>query len=249
MPAHYPLAFALVLFITGTTMLAARTVSGGPVRSYRSSLIAIAGFAAILGLVTGFATWGVLTSRDSAELVALGLRQPSPEDEGQVAGVHPPSPEPTEPPAATPTPVPPTPTPTEPPPTPTPTVTPTPSPTPIPPTPTPTPNPIVQMVEAGEAGWMTGRWEITDVVQEGPGRGQTFTLVVDLYDVGGQVRGTGPEGLVLSGERFGHEVRLVFGPGGSHRGSFTWTMQPDGSLAGTFTDGESRGISVAKRKL
>ncbi len=258
MPAHYLATVVVVLCIgAALSMLAARTISREMLRTqvrtlrerdFGGPVTAMVAVGVMLALVTGFATWRVLANGDStAERVVLGLEQPSPGVE-EVAAVQPPSPEPTEPPPrATPTPVPPTPT--EPPPTPTPTATPTPSPTPQPPTPTPTPNPVTRMVEEGEAGWLTGRWQVTDIVQEGPGQGRTFTMVVELQDVGGEIRGTGPDGMVLSGERTGGQVYLVFGPGGTHRGAFTWTVQSDGSLAGTFTDGESRGISVAKRKL
>jgi hypothetical protein len=114
--------------------------------------------------------------------------------------------------------------------------------------PTPTPNAIVTITESGQAGWLNGRWQIIDTVQEGPGVGQTFSIPVDLRDVGGEITGASPE-FELTGRRRGNHIRIEFTRANGSRGTFEWNVQPDGNLAGTFVDGESRGVSVAKRSF
>jgi hypothetical protein len=212
-----------------------------PSRSRRTGVtsvhVVIAGIAAGLGLGLTIATLR-LASGDSTEtsfhpaLAASADAVAS--EETAVAGVQAPresaSPAPTEPatePPATPTPVPPTPTPGP---------------------PTPTPNAIVTITESGQAGWLNGRWQVIDTVQEGPGAGRTFSIPVDLRDVGGEITGASAE-FELSGQRRGNQIRIEFTRANGSRGTFEWTVQPDGNLVGTFVDGESRGVSVAKRSF
>lgn len=117
-----------------------------------------------------------------------------------------------------------------------------------PPTPTPTPDPIVTETEALQAGWLTGRWEVTNTVERGPGTGETTSIVVDLHEAAGQVEGTG-EGLTLSGVRQGEAFAIIFRRPDGSGGRYVWTTRPDGRLAGTFAEeatGNS-GTSTAHR--
>ena len=147
-------------------------------------------------------------------------------------------------------------TPTPPPATPTLTATPTPTatateapatPTAAPATPTPLPQPAPSQPQL-QAGWMNGRWQITDTITQGPDAGMTFTFVVTLTEAEGRVAGSG-DGLSLDGVRRGETVRLDFFRTGAAAGVFEWRVQPDGSLAGAFSDfgAANGGVSVARR--
>lgn len=117
-----------------------------------------------------------------------------------------------------------------------------------PPTPTPTPDPIVVETEALQAGWLTGRWEVTNTVERGPATGETTTVIFDLHEAAGQVDGTG-EGLTLSGVRQGDAFVVTFRRPDDSAGRYVWTTRPDGRLAGTFADETSgnSGTSTARR--
>ena len=124
-----------------------------------------------------------------------------------------------------------------------------PAPTPVPPTPTPVPPRATPATQPQlEAGWMSGRWQITDTVTQGPDTGASFAFVVTLNEAGGRVSGSG-DGLSLDGARQGTLIRVDFFRTGAAAGVFEWQVQPDGTLVGTFEDfgGNNGGVSVARR--
>lgn len=205
--------------------------------------LAVAGLALL-----GYGLTGAILSRTDG-----GGTELADMDDGDVAGVAAPretatstalptQPRPTE-----------TPVPTEAPPTQTPvppTVTPVPpTGTPVPPTPTPVPatrTPAPPTPQALQAS-ISGRWELVDTVEFGPSTGQSFTFVVQLEQMGNLVSGGGG-GLAMGGFRDGNVVEVQF-TRGAGTGYFRWTIQPDGTMIGSFEDyaGRNGGSSVARR--
>lgn len=104
-----------------------------------------------------------------------------------------------------------------------------------PPSPTPTPDPIVAETQALQAGWLTGRWQVTNTAASGAGAGESATLVLDLHEAAGQVEGSG-DGITIAGVRQGPAFSLIFRRSDGTGGRYDWTMRPDGSLAGSFID-------------
>lgn len=182
---------------------------------------------------------GTVFQGDGEDAVA-GVSPPGGEEDAATAAPPSPTAEPTEAPptpAATATAEPPTPTPVPP------------TPTPVPPAPTPVPQRAAPATQQQlEAGWMSGRWQITDTVTRGPDAGASFTFLVTLTEADGRVTGGG-DGLSLDGARQGSTIRLDFFRTGAAAGVFVWQVQPDGTLVGTFEDfgGNNGGVSVARR--
>lgn len=214
---------------------------------FGNGMFAVAVFS-VLAVALVFARYSVQSNfqPDATPAMVLSGEWQPPAPEG-VAGVQPPAsaavpsaqPASTEVPP-TPTPLPPTATPESEEPTPAPTE---------PPRPAPTPNPVTSLAEALQAGWMTGRWAVLDVIKEGPNAGESALLIIDLQESGGQVTGQGSE-LELTGTHDGPNVRLNFRRADGSGGRFEWVIQADGSVAGTFEDagGTIRGVSVGKRE-
>ncbi|MGE5596457.1 MAG: hypothetical protein ACM3S1_10550 [Hyphomicrobiales bacterium] len=200
----------------------------------------VGGIFGALGVALIAAVLTASTSNGGPKLTLDGIARDA------VAGVEPPPAQlaeaaPADTPSPTPTTAPSTPTPE-------PTETPTPAPTPTPPTPTPTPDPLSAAAEALQAGWMTGRWRITDTITSGPGSGAAFTFVAELKETGGEITGGG-QGLTFTGHRTGNGIRIDFRREDGSGGSFEWSILPDGTVAGTFRDGNVSGTSIATRLL
>jgi len=245
--AALPLVLALLALATvgvALDLLPPGQPRGGTPAASRFAAVAVV---VVLGVTLGFGALrtvdDMVRGKDPSFAAAMGLQAAATvEGEGTaVAAV--------ESPPETPTPAPPTatatatPAVTEPAATPTPAL---PTSTPQPVGPTPTPDAIVDITREGGAGWLTGRWKITDIAKDGPAAGQTFALVVELRDVRGQVTGSGA-GLEFTGQRRGNRVRVDFRRAGANVGVFEWTILPDGTMSGTFRDGNSTGTSVASR--
>ena len=143
-----------------------------------------------------------------------------------------------------------TPSPTEmPSPTPTATLEP-PTPTPTPPPPTPTPRPPTPTPTVGAAAGtavVAGRWTLTDTVTRGDASGSVFSFNITIAQAGAVITGGGG-GLTIRGTVSGNRISATFTRAGGG-GAFEWTMQGDGSLAGTFSDegAGNSGTSIARR--
>lgn len=101
----------------------------------------------------------------------------------------------------------------------------------------------------------TGRWILRDTVTFGPGVGTTGEVIVTIVQRGSSIAGaTDSVSLVFTGSLYKDQISARFTSGtriGSmSSGIFVWTVQPDGSLRGSYADygAKNGGTSVLVRQ-
>ena len=94
---------------------------------------------------------------------------------------------------------------------------------------------------------LTGRWTIVDTVTTGDDSGATYMFTVNIVEDGSTITGSGSQ-LQFVGTRSGNTLHVEYTRAGG-TGSFSWTVDQDGTLNGSFADyaASNSGTSRATR--